>query len=233
MRDPPGMNPRKKWYLGLRAWLRYPARRASFFAMLTAAVLLPVWRYLDHRYQQSQWREYRSSVKEAASSQAASIAAAVNRRVTLIDGLYAFVQSQAASPRFESDLMSFSAGLYAAAPGIRAIEVIPGTVIRFVYPLAGNEAALGHDLGTDPRPEVRSDLERARKTDRPSLTGPLELRQGGLGLVARRAVSRDGRFWGFVTIILDVRPILREATVGPQRISFAVRDSPRPCVPRK
>jgi PAS domain S-box-containing protein len=204
--------------------LRRPAWRALLFAALTATVLLPFWRLFDSRYQKAQQAEYRSQVREHASSHAAGIAAAVNRRLTLIDGLYAFVESQLASPGFESDLKSFSAGLYAAAPGIRAVEVIPGGVIRFVYPLAGNEGALGHDLNADPRSEVRTDLERARKTGGHSLTGPLELWQGGLGLVARRAVSRDGRFWGFVTIVLDIRSIIREATVGPQHISFAVRD---------
>ena len=193
-------------------------------AVLAAALLFPLWARFDRQYQQAQQDAYRSQIREHTLFQAASVAAAVNRRLTLIDGLYAFVQSQLASPRFESDLKSFSSGLYAAAPGIRAIEIIPGGVIRFIYPLAGNEAALGHDLNKDPRAEVRSDLERARKTGRHSLTGPLELRQGGLGLVARRAVFREGRFWGFVAIILDVRSIVREATIGPRHIRFALRD---------
>ena len=193
-------------------------------AVFAAAVLFPLWAHFDRQYQRAQQDAYRSQIREHTLFQAASVAAAVNRRLTLIDGLYAFVQSQLASPRFESDLESFSAGLYAAAPGIRAIEVIPGGVIRFIYPLAGNQAALGHDLNNDPRAEVRTDLERARKTGRHSLTGPLELRQGGLGLVARRAIFREGRCWGFVTIILDVKSIVGEATVGPQHIRFALRD---------
>jgi PAS domain S-box-containing protein len=193
--------------------------------VFTAAALVPVCKSLDSRYQKARQAEYRSQVREHASAYAAGIAASVNRRLTLIDGLYAFVQSQFASPRFESDLQSFSAGIYAAAPGIRALEVIPGGVIKFLYPLAGNEGALGHNLNTDPRAEVRTGLERARKSDGHSLTGPLPLWPGGLGLVARRPVSRDGQLWGFVAIILDVRAIIREAAVGPQNIAFAVRDA--------
>ncbi len=219
-----GLSSAKPTLGAARRTMRRPTPRAILLAVLAAAVLFPLWAHFDRQYQRAQQDLYRAQIREHTLFQAAGIAAAVNRRLTLIDGLYAFVQSQLASPRFESGLKSFSAGLYAAAPGIRAIEVIPGGVIRFIYPLAGNEAAMGLDLNHDPRAEVRADLERARKTGRHSLTGPLELKQGGLGLIARRAVFREGRFWGFVTIILDVKSIVREATVGPQHIRFAVRD---------
>ncbi|HWR51236.1 MAG TPA: PAS domain S-box protein [Bryobacteraceae bacterium] len=211
----------------MRSWLRWPAHRGLLYAVLTAAILLPLWMRFDHLYRDSEEAVHRARIRRDASSQADSIAAAVNRRLTLLEGLYAFVQSQLGSQRFESDLRSFSAGMHAALPGMRAIEVIPDGVIKYVYPLEGNEAAVGLDLNSDPRGEIRADLERARDSGRHTVTGPLVLKQGGLGLIARRAVFREGRFWGYVTVILDVTPIIREAAPGSEQIRFALRDSRR------
>lgn len=200
-------------------------RLGILYAAVAAAVLVPAWLRFDSLHHQNQQNAYRSQVQDIASAHASSIAAAVNKRLALLDGLYAFVESQYRSPQFSSDLHAFSTRLHASAPSVRAIEVIPAGVIEFVYPLAGNEAALGHDLNKDRRPEVQGDLRRARTTRRHTLTGPLELKQGGLGLIARKAVFRELGFWGYVTVILDVNAIVRDAAPGSDQIGFALRDS--------
>ena len=120
--------------LKVRKWWWTPVLRALLAVAIAAAVLLPGWKYLDRRYEEDQRADFRAEVREHAASYAAGLADAMNRRLSLIDGLYAFVQSQLSSPTYESDLTSFAKGLYAAAPGIRAIEVIPGSTIKFVYP---------------------------------------------------------------------------------------------------
>jgi sensor domain CHASE-containing protein len=174
----------------LRNWLRKPGHRGLLYAVLTAAVLLPLWMRFDHLYQDHVEAAYREDVRRDAGSQADSIAAAVNRGLTILEGLYAFVQSQLGSRRFESDLRSFSAGMHMALPGVRAIEVMPDGVIKYVYPVEGNEAAVGLDLENDPREEVRMGLARTRESRQHTITGPLELKQGGLGLIGRLAVFR-------------------------------------------
>ncbi len=209
---------------GLRNWLRRPTHRGLAAAVLTAAVLLPLWMRFDRLYREYEEAGYREDVRRDAASEADNIAAAVNRRLSVLEGLYAFVQSQLGSRRFESDLQSFSAGIYAALPGMRAIEVMPNGVIKYVYPLEGNEAAVGLDLKADPREEIRADLARARHSGQHTITGPIELKQGGLGLIGRLAVFREDRFWGYVTVIVDVTSIVGEAAAGFHQVRFALRD---------
>ena len=51
--------------------------------------------------------------------------------------------------------------LHASVQGIRNLTVAPGAVQRFVYPLAGNEQVIGHDLLRDTRPEIAATVRRA------------------------------------------------------------------------
>jgi signal transduction histidine kinase/ActR/RegA family two-component response regulator len=87
-------------------------------------------------------------------------------------------------------------------------------VIRRVYPLAGNEGALGHDLLADP--DRRDQALKAIRSRRLTVAGPFELRQGGVGLVARLAVFRPDergaeQFWGFVTVLIRLSDLLSAA----------------------
>ncbi len=54
----------------------------------------------------------------------------------------------------------------------------PNGVVTQIYPLAGNEAAIGHDLLNDPRrrTEARAAIESRKLT----LAGPFRLIQGGI-----------------------------------------------------
>jgi signal transduction histidine kinase/ActR/RegA family two-component response regulator len=109
------------------------------------------------------------------------------------------------------DFPSVARGMLSVYPGVSALQLAPGGVIREVEPLAGNEAAVGIDLF-----EVRPLwAERARDTRQLTLDGPFALRQGGLGLVGRLAVFRreDNRevFWGLVAVVVRLESFLAEA----------------------
>ena len=80
-------------------------------------------------------------------------------------------------------------------------------MIRFIHPLAGNEQALGLDLRS--LPGQREVVEQTIRDGRLTLAGPLELVEGGVGVIGRKPISAEGvggedpTFWGFVTIIID------------------------------
>lgn len=100
-------------------------------------------------------------------------------------------------------------------PVIRSIQLAPDGVVTDVYPLEGNENAF-LDLFADP--DRREDAELARDTDEIILSGPFELTQGGMGLVARNPVyltGEDGKrtFWGFCIVVLDVPDIFEIANL--------------------
>jgi sensor domain CHASE-containing protein len=106
------------------------------------------------------------------------------------------------------DIFDKAAALvYQENSGIRGIQYMPGAVVTYSYPLAGNEAVMGKNFLEIP--ERRADCLLAINTKSIALSGPYHLIQGGLGLVARNPVfltDKSGKeyFWGFSTIVLDL-----------------------------
>lgn len=90
---------------------------------------------------------------------------------------------------------------------ISNLQLAPEGVIRRIYPLEGNEQAIGHDLLKDDR--RKKEAIAALQSSKLTLAGPFRLKQGGVGLVARRPVFLDPNdqetFWGFASalILLD------------------------------
>lgn len=101
--------------------------------------------------------------------------------------------------------------------GIRAIQYLPSGTVKYCYPKEGNEAAIGGNVFENPK--RKKDALLAVETRDIALSGPYELTQGGLGLVARNPIfltnsEGEEEFWGFSAIILDLpealEPILFE-----------------------
>lgn len=78
--------------------------------------------------------------------------------------------------------------LYENDPAIRCLQLAPDGIVTYVYPLEGNENAFGSLFD---HPERRAEAEYARDTGKMTLSGPYELSQGGLGLVARKPIYLD------------------------------------------
>ncbi|HLO63200.1 MAG TPA: CHASE domain-containing protein [Azonexus sp.] len=99
-------------------------------------------------------------------------------------------------------------------PLFRALELAPGGVIRRVYPVRGNESIIGHDLLVDKtrNREVHQAYTRRQMT----VAGPLTLRQGGIGIIARYPLYQagtDGRphFWGLSIGVIDYAGLIQNA----------------------
>jgi PAS domain S-box-containing protein len=212
-----------------RLWIaaRRPDGRALLAALLALAVLLPVW-WLAYRWYESRLLEQeRADAALETSLRANALSSVISRRLARLQGLYAFVQVELSEEDFRSQFEQFAAGLYAGTRGIRNLAVAPGGMVRYVYPQGGNENLVGYEPATDPRPEVREGVQRAIKSREVELTGPLELIQGGQGLIVRQAVYQGDAYWGLVSMVLDMQMMLDEAGVGEQSgdLDFALRDA--------
>ncbi|MDD5029816.1 MAG: EAL domain-containing protein [Rhodoferax sp.] len=102
-------------------------------------------------------------------------------------------------------------------PGVSILILAPGGVISHAVPLAGNEKAIGLDLLKDP--VMRAETQLARNTGQLTLAGPLPLRQGGLGLVARLPIFLEDAtslpvFWGFTNVVLRLPQALDSARLS-------------------
>lgn len=97
---------------------------------------------------------------------------------------------------------------------IRNIAAAPNLVIKYMYPLEGNEAALGLNYRT--KPEQIQSVLKAKESRELSLAGPLELVQGGQGLISRIPVylqNDDGHeyFWGIISTVIDVNQFYQQS----------------------
>ena len=147
----------------------------------------------------------------------------LSQNINLARGLRAFV---VANPdlgdpeRFDTLLEEF----YVQGEDIRNIGVAPGNRISHVYPLEGNEGALG--LRYEDVPEQYATVELAIRTRESVLAGPIDLVQGGRGLIDRTPVFLDdGTYWGIVSLVLDVDGLVEAvaADVEDFDLDWAVR----------
>ncbi|WP_295007608.1 CHASE domain-containing protein [uncultured Dechloromonas sp.] len=107
--------------------------------------------------------------------------------------------------------------LLANFPLMRVLELAPGGVIWHVHPLRGNEVVVGHDLLLDKTRNREVHLAVTRR--QMAIAGPLVLRQGGVGILARYplfTVGPDGRsrFWGLSIGVIDFPSLLLMAGEG-------------------
>ncbi|GEM_PF-4286950 len=94
--------------------------------------------------------------------------------------------------------------------GIQAIEWIdPSYITRWVIPKLGNESDIDRDLGAD---EEYSDfLDAVRKAMIPTMTNPVELDGGGMGVVFLIPIQVGDRFDGFLKTVFRTQDWLEQA----------------------
>ncbi|MCE2573590.1 bifunctional diguanylate cyclase/phosphodiesterase [Motilimonas eburnea] len=93
---------------------------------------------------------------------------------------------------------------------ISSLQLAPIGIISHVYPLAGNEAVIGHNiLQHDQR---KQEAQQAILKQQMTVAGPFNLIQGGLGIIGRYPVfieqQGESVFWGFASVVLAVEPLL-------------------------
>ncbi len=94
-------------------------------------------------------------------------------------------------------------------PGYQAIEwVNTDYYVTWIEPLTGNEAALNLHLGKEER--RRAALEKARAKSAPTLSKPINLVQGGKGMLVYFPLSREGQFDGFILAVFQMESWLSE-----------------------
>ena len=113
-----------------------------------------------------------------------------------------------------SDFEGVATELLPFYPGITALGISPGGIISRVVPLAGNESSIGFNQLRDTA--QNKEAIKARDTGRLTLAGPLQLTQGGLGVVARLPVflgdpQNRSNFWGFTYVTLKFPQALAPA----------------------
>lgn len=190
---------------------RRVSRLAWRVALIATAAALVIAFVVDRWYEQTLLIGERERTRVAMAPYAGALQGAVNRRIALLSGLRAFADSRRTRRALDEEFPLFAQGTALGTSGVRAMQLVDAGRIVATWPLAGNEAALGHDLSQDPRPGVSGDLLRAQGSGAITVTGPVELVQGGQGLLVRQRIRRRAGFPELAAIILDVPTIVAEA----------------------
>ncbi len=211
--------------------VRQVPRRLRFGALLgtfTALVLLLAWWLASQWYQTRLLHEERARLAVEVSLHENALSLAVNRRIALLQELYAFVNAELLEEDLASHFEPFATQLHANTQGIRILAVAPGSVIRYIYPVNGNQDALGYNaLGDAAAPDIGDDARRAIETRQIVVTKPRKLFHGDTGLFAQRAVyRRNGSYWGLVCTVIDLSSMFDEADLHSLQsgAGFALRD---------
>lgn len=179
-----------------------PSRGLAMVALTLMATLsfgaLISWRILDQSMQST-----RNAAQALTSELSANIEVHISHSLSVLDQMATMVRQSGGHPDQFQELASHFFPNY---PAILDLEMQENGIITDIYPLEGNETALGVNLfASDANVPL---LEKIKNSGETVLQGPIKLFQlEENGLVARMPVYLDQadnsrRFWGFVTAII-------------------------------
>ncbi|WP_432738678.1 PAS domain S-box protein [Maridesulfovibrio sp. FT414] len=196
---------------------------AKYIAViLFAAVVLDI--FIQHQL----FQRYRNDQILSVHLQAATIRARLEKQISsnlyIVQGLanYISLNPDLSAGNFDQ----YSREVLYSSKMIRAIGAAPDYVVRYVYPLRGNEGVVGLDYRKVP--EQWEQCRLAEKTGRMIVAGPVNLVQGGRAFIGRvpvfvRNELREA-FWGVVSAVIDEDLLLGKAGVKSERnIRLAIR----------
>ena len=162
------------------------------------------------------WRLDQSSIDAAkaqaeidVAEQANAIQVNVDRALSATYALGAMVKQ---GRGHMVDFDSVAAKLLPYYPGVESLQLAPDGIVQQIYPLAGNERAIGHNLLADPQRNKESLLAKA--SGQLTLAGPFNLVQGGIGAAGRlpvylpTKVTGKPEFWGFAIALIRFPDVL-------------------------
>lgn len=156
---------------------------------------------LLQQYSLRQQQAAQQRLQAQANEVSAVLLGEVNATLHLATGLASYIQAREGNIE-RQDIQAWLQGLFSHGRHIRNIGLAPDNRISFLYPMLGNEGALG--LYYPDLPSQWPSVQRVIASGKPKLDGPLVLIQGGQGLIYRIPVFLpNGRYWGIISTVID------------------------------
>ena len=195
-----------------RNTLRSILRPTNIPAALALFVIVIAALFAEYQNRRVYEQNLRADVLGRVSSIRNRLEGDINGNIQLLRGLIATLSTE---PQMKQDRFAqLAANLLTEKSKLRNIAAAPDMVISLMYPLKGNEQAIGLDYRKNPA--QREAALRARDSGEPIVAGPVDLVQGGRGFIARLPVFiGDGHggktFWGIVSAVIDVDSLYRDS----------------------
>lgn len=205
-------------------------------ALLVALLLMATTIYLNAIETARVRHNLRENVAAQAGLVRTRLESELNSSVYLSLGLVSYI---GANPAFkEDDIARVSAQVLSYGKYVRNISIAPDNVVKYVYPLAGNQKAIG--LRYMENVKQRDSVLRMIVTQRMVFSGPVDLVQGGRGFINRfpiyttivgpqtdKEVAQKS-YWGLISIVLDYDALLNGSGIRERNshINYALRSKP-------
>lgn len=157
-------------------------------------------------------REQRERTVREVALLASRIEAEINSTFYLVAGLARLIEINGGIT--ELQYQEICEQLVKSRPGLRNIAAAPDMIVRYIYPLEGNEAAMGLDYTK--HPTQRGAAFQVKESGKPLIAGPINLVQGGEAIVGRfPTYVRDPNtgekvFWGLISTPFDTTTLYKE-----------------------
>jgi PAS domain S-box-containing protein len=181
--------------------------RPLFLAAVTFVVVLAAGGAFITLAERRYADEHRHLAREMGAARAHLLERQFDRSLASTFALASILRQSGEIDNFDT----LAADIIESHGGISSLQLAPNGVVTQIYPLEGNEAAIGHDLLNDP--ERRTEALKAIESGRLTLAGPFDLIQGGSAVIGRLPVFVPGkaggeRFWGFAIALIRLPTLL-------------------------
>lgn len=211
---------------GCALFLVLRRRLSALSCVLVFVSVFPVELGFEHSYVENERQRAELEATNELNAVAQRLMGQLGSHLAAVEGLAAYISSKPDLTPAEFD--AFAQAIFARQRFLINMAAAPDLVVSMVYPLAGNEDALG--LNYLEMPSQRSAVLRARDERAAVVAGPMKLAQGGDALIGRLPVyvaGDDGasRFWGIVSATMDAKSFFAAAGLGASHsnIQIAVR----------
>lgn len=107
---------------------------------------------------------------------------------------------------------SISAKLLKSNKSINTLQLVPDGIIKYIYPMKGNEIAL--NLNILESSYLQKEALKSIEQKKMYFAGPLNLKQGGIGIVGRLPIYKKNKFWGFTSVIIKLDTLLKTSGIN-------------------
>ncbi|MEI7842581.1 MAG: diguanylate cyclase [Gallionellaceae bacterium] len=177
--------------------------------------------FLHNRADDHRKEHFRDGVSFAAKLRS-QVESELNSLLYLSSGLgsYLVVRNDSLKETEVNDILSV---LHKSNGHIRNFGIAVGYTIKYVYPHVGNKGAIG--LHYPDHPEQWTLVKKIIDSGSPALAGPINLVQGGHGLIYRVPLYIDKKYWGLLSTVIDLESFAEVISAGVDRTQyeFAIR----------
>ncbi|WP_158970632.1 ATP-binding protein [Paraglaciecola sp. L3A3] len=168
---------------------------ASFLFLAAVGVIINYWK------EQAQIQENKVAATQVLSQYRAQLERELLQNLALTAGIKSYISVH--PEMTQQQFSAFAQDMLTHHSQIRNIGAAKDLVITHIYPLQNNVKALGLDYKSIPVQYAA--VLRALESDKVLLDGPVDLVQGGKGLIARQKIvnSQNGEFWGVLSVVID------------------------------